>query len=104
MSFDEIHKVAEHSTPPDVNVPQTWGGLIVWALGKWGIGVVFLGLLVPVYQDLKSSNAQLATISTNNVRVLEALASKIENSNTAITRLDDAIRRIESREARASNP
>lgn len=100
MSLDELHQAAQQSTPPDVTVPQTWGGIIVWALGKWGIGIVFLALLVPVYQDLKTSNSHLASISTNNVRVLEALASKIEASNTAIQRLDDAIRRLESRTTR----
>jgi hypothetical protein len=96
MSKAEIHAIAESLTPPDVSVPQTWGGLIVWALGKWGIGVVFLALLVPVYQDLKTSNSQLATISTNNVRVLEALANKIEANNSALQRMDDAIRRLEA--------
>lgn len=96
MSKEEIHSIAESLTPPSVSVPQTWGGIIVWALGKWGIGVVFLALLVPVYQDLKTSNSQLAVISTNNVRVLEALAAKIEASNHAVQRLDDAIRRLES--------
>ena len=96
MSKDEIHSIAESQTPPEVNVPQTWGGLIVWALGKWGIGIVFLALLVPVYQDLKISNSQFATISSSNVRVLEALAAKIEAGNIAVQRLDEAIRRLES--------
>jgi hypothetical protein len=95
MSKEEILAVAESHTPPDVTVPHTWGGLIVWALGKWGIGVVFLALLVPVYQDLKTSNQQLAAISTSNVRVLEALAAKIEQGNHSMQRLDDAIRRLE---------
>jgi hypothetical protein len=102
MSKDEIHAAAESTTPPDVNIPYTWGGLIVWALAKWGIGVVFLALLVPVYQDLKTSNSQLAAISTNNVRVLEALASKIEASNVTVQRLADDIRRLEA--SNASRP
>jgi len=99
MSKEELHSLAQQSTPADITVPQTWGGILIWALGKWGIGVVFLALLVPVYQDLKTSNAQLASISTSNVRVLEALAAKMEASNTAVQRLDDAIRRLE-----AANP
>jgi hypothetical protein len=99
MSKDDLHALAESTTPPDINVPSTWGGIIIWALGKWGIGIVFLGLLVPVYQDLKFSNAQLASISSSNVRVLEALAAKIEASNVAVQRLDDALRRLE-----ATNP
>ena len=69
----------------------------MWALGKWGIGVVFLALLVPVYQDLKLSNSRWADQATQNIRVMEAMAAKIEASNTAITRLDDALRRLETR-------
>lgn len=95
MSLDDLHKIAEKSTPEEITVPQTWGGLLVWAIGKWGVGVVFLALLVPVYQDLKISNQQLAEISSANVRVLESLANKVENQNTAITRLDDSVRRLE---------
>jgi hypothetical protein len=103
MSKEELHEFAESTTPAEINVPKTWAGLAVWALGKWGIGVVFLALLVPVYQDLKISNSrfyeiirQNAEISTQNVRVMEALATKIEASNTAIQRLNDAIIRLEN--------
>jgi len=100
MSREDLHAVAEQTTPASVTVPSTWGGLIVWAVGKWGAGAVFLVLLVPVYQDLKASNNRLADISNKNVQVLEALANKIEASNQAVTRLDDALRRIEQHTAK----
>lgn len=100
MTLDSLHSAAESSTPSGINIPQTWGGLLVWALGKWGIGVVFLAMLVPVYQDLKASNATLAEISSANVRVLESLAAKVEASNAAISRLDETMRRLESANSR----
>ena len=96
MTLQNLHQAAEESTPAGINVPQTWGGILVWALGKWGIGVVFLAMLVPVYQDLKASNATMAEMSAANVRVLETLAAKVEASNAAISRLDDTVRRLES--------
>lgn len=103
MSLDELHQIAEKATPADVNVPQTWGGLLVWAVGKWGVGVVFLALLVPVYQDLKISNRQLAEISSANVRVLESLANKVETQNASIIRLNEAMLRLELTKQNAPN-
>ena len=107
MSLEELHSVAEQTTPSEVEVPKTWSGIAVWALGKWGIGVVFLALLIPVYQDLKVSNARFydvisknAEVSSQNVRVMEALAFKIENGNIATQRLEEAIHRLET----ARNP
>ena len=95
MSKDELHSIAVNSTPEVVNIPSSWGGLVVWAAGKWGVGVIFLMMLVPVYADLKESNRQIAELSRANVQVLTALAQKIDDSNQRIARLDDALRRIE---------
>jgi hypothetical protein len=97
MSKEELHELAQSSTPAEISVPETWGGLLIWAVGKWGVGIVFLALLVPVYQDLKLSNSRWADQATQNIRVMEALAAKIEASNSAIARLDDSLRRLEAR-------
>ena len=92
-----MHKIAKSTTPQDVEIPKTYTGLIVWALGKWGAGAVFLFLLMPVYQDLKESNKRVADISVANVEVLRALASKVDQSSMAIIRLDDAIRDLKDK-------
>lgn len=96
MSKEEIRTTASQTLPAGVQIPASWGGLIVWAVGKWGTGAVFLCLLVPVYMDLKASNERFAEIAQASARATDALATKIEISNSAILRLDDAIRRIES--------
>lgn len=101
MSLEDLHETAQANTPSTVNVPQTWGGLIVWAVGKWGVGVVFLMLLVPVYQDLKASNQQLADISKANVSILTSLAQQVEATNKTVERLDQTVQRLEL-ESRAS--
>ena len=95
MSISDLHETAQASTPEGVNIPQTWGGLIVWAVGKWGVGVVFLMLLIPVYQDLKASNQQLAEISRANVTILTSLAQNVEATNQNIQRLDATVQRLE---------
>jgi hypothetical protein len=94
---DHLHSLANQTTPAEVTVPHTWGGLIVWAAGKWGVGIVFLVLLVPVYQDLKESNKRVADITQANVQVLTALAAKIESTNAHVQRIDDSIRRLEGK-------
>jgi len=94
MSKEELYDIAKLSTPQSVNIPSTWGGLIVWAIGKWGVGVVFLLMLVPVYTDLKASNQQLAEVSKANVHVLMQLATRVEDANERTARIEESIRQI----------
>lgn len=100
MSLEELHETAQKSTPQEISVPQTWGGLIVWAVGKWGVGIVFLGLLVPVYQDLKASNHQLAEISRANVEILTTLSREVAQHGDGLRRLEDTMDRIIERNPR----
>lgn len=99
MTTENIHQLAESTTPKEVEIPKTYTGLVVWAVGKWGIGIVFAAFLIPVYQDLKASNQRLADISQANVQVLTALATKIDATNQQVQRMDDSIRRLETRPA-----
>jgi len=91
-----MHQLANASTPESVEIPKTYTGLIVWAVGKWGIGIVFAAFLIPVYQDLKASNQRLADISQANVQVLTALAQKVDNSVQQVQRVEESLRRLES--------
>lgn len=93
---DQLHQLAKETTPSTVDVPNTYTGLVVWAVGKWGIGVVFAAFLIPVYQDLKASNQRLADISQANVQVLTALAGRIDQMSSRVEHLDDTIRRLEN--------
>lgn len=94
MSKEELHEIAVASTPEHVNIPETWGGLLVWAIGKWGVGVVFAAMLVPVYADLKASNQQVAEISKANIIILTQLSAQIEDASSRTTRVEEAIREL----------
>ena len=96
MSREYLHAAAQADTPAAVQVPNSWPALVVWAVGKWGVGAIFLALLIPVYLDLKQSNERFAEIASSTARAVDALAIKIETCNTTIQRLDDAIRRLET--------
>lgn len=96
MAPENLHQMAVETTPQSVEIPKTYAGLIVWAIGKWGIGIVFAAFLVPVYQDLKESNMRLAAMTEANVEVLMALATKIDATNQQVQRMDDSLRRLET--------
>jgi hypothetical protein len=78
MTFDDIHQSAERSLPEDVSVPKTWAGIAVWAATRWGIGIVFGAMLIPVYQDLREANRELLKITQANVVAMQKLAESVE--------------------------
>lgn len=90
MSKEEIHAAATEDLPDSIAIPKTWPALIVWAIGKWGVGVVGFALVIPVYQDLKSSNERFAKLSEANVAAIQQLANQI-------TRIQDSVGRMEAR-------
>ena len=96
MCKKDLLTMAESTIPSSVSIPQSWAGLAVWAVGKWGAGAIFLVLLVPLYQDLKTSNARFASMTEANVRAMEALSHKMERTSAAIDQLAEDVRRIES--------
>lgn len=97
MDLQDLHQAATSSTSENVTIPQTWGGLIAFAIAKWGVGAVFLGLLVPVYMDLKTSNQQFVDIAKANVTTLTALAEQVRVNSEKTDQLARAVERLESK-------
>lgn len=95
MSKEEAIRNANHDTPPDVDVPHSWMGLILWAVGRWGFGVPIAIALVFVYQDLRlESNSKtdlirsITDVQHANVRALEAMSAAIISNSRAIEELE----------------
>ena len=90
MSRDEIHSFAENDTPAQIEIPNTWYGLIVWAVGRFGIGVVFTGLLAygiaVVYQDGRQDQTQLLDAYNNNTEVMSRVSVTIEQMAKQVDR------------------
>lgn len=93
MSQNELRHIAQQDTPSSVEVPPTWAGLITWAVGRFGVGVLFAGVfgwwLMTVYGDLRNDGA----------RVLAAFEKQSEtNAHTvvALQQLTLAVERISS--------
>lgn len=89
MSIEEIHETAQRTTPAEVDVPKSWCGLFIWAATKWGIGVVFGAMLIPVYQDLREANSQLLEITRANVIAMQNLSAAVDRQGHEIEKLAD---------------
>lgn len=97
MSKDELHEIAHHDTPDEVSVPNTWPALAVWAVGRFGIGIVFLAMLVLVYKDLRDSSNVMVEVVRANSTAIEALAHRTEQTNQKVDRIEAALTRDRER-------
>jgi hypothetical protein len=98
MSRDDLHSVANADTPRDIEIPNTWQGLIVWAVARFGVGIfvaiVFGFATKEVYSDMRADRLQLLDAYRDNTRAIQEFSSRVQSLQEA---MDDAHRR-------ASNP
>jgi hypothetical protein len=94
MSKDDLHNVASADSPRDVEIPNTWQGLIVWAVARFGVGMVVAGVFgyatKEIYSDMRADRLQLLDAYQDNTRVIQEFSSKIHNLTES---MDDAHRR-----------
>jgi hypothetical protein len=88
MSQEELHGIANHDTPSGIEVPNTWQGLIVWALARFGVGIAVAGVfgwgIVEVYADMRADRAQLLDAYKDAIHVMQAVATKLDAQTDAI--------------------
>lgn len=89
---DDMADQANKDTPQIVNVPQTMSALIVWAVGRFGIGIIGLFACWIFYSDMKLDRERTMAAFENqtkttmefrhaletNTKVLERMVSKID--------------------------
>lgn len=75
MTLKAAHGIAQSNTPSGVEVPHTWTGIVVWAVGKFGIGIIGFIAIVPLYLDLKASNERFAKITEANIQAITDAAT-----------------------------
>jgi cell division protein FtsB len=88
MSQDELHHIASRDTPDQIDVPNTWQGLVVWALARFGVGIavaaVFGWGIVHVYADMRADREQLLDAYKDAITVMQSVAAKLEAQTEAI--------------------
>ena len=87
MSKDTVHSLAEADTPAIVNVPNTWSGLLIWAVGRFGSGILIAALcvagIIRVYGDLRDQNQALIVLIKEQTAAssgLQTTLSELKNS------------------------
>lgn len=93
---EDLHNYANSTLPDSVKIPPTWQGLALWALGKWGVGAVFMGMVFFLYSDLRESNKQFADLVRSNIAAFTVLSARVDDSHGRVGTMSETIRRIES--------
>jgi hypothetical protein len=89
-----IYTMANKTTPPDVTVPETWTGVIVWALGKWGVGAVFMVMVYFLYLDLRASNDRFARLVEANTTAIHAFAQQVSENHSKVNEMKSTVSSI----------
>jgi hypothetical protein len=99
MSTDTLHAIAENDTPQAVHVPKSMHALIVWAVGRFGGGILLAAAcawaLSKVYDDHAKQTDRMLTL-------LESRAKADSELATALTLFKGAIDDI-AKEARTAH-
>lgn len=82
MSREELHDLAQKDSPEGVNIPNSWRGLISWAVIRFGVGiliaVVFGLMLKEVYRDMRADRAELFQAYVKSAEAFSRHASAME--------------------------
>lgn len=99
MSQDQIHDVASKDTPEGVAVPNTIGGLLMWAVGRFGgaavIAIAAAYALIRIYTDMQVQSANMVgDQKAMNAVVIEMVKESTKTtgeSTKAISELSEAV-------------
>lgn len=87
----QLARMVNADTPQGVYVPSQWTGIILWALGRFGIGIVFVYAAWMIYQDNKAltervikSNERWAEVQANTVQAMQSLKSAVDMNSAEI--------------------
>ena len=93
MSQDDLHDIANHTSPREIEIPNSWQALIVWAIAKFGVGIIatiVLGYAVShVYLDLTALNTRVLT-------AFELQTQAATANREAVLQMAETLRRIET--------
>lgn len=96
---DTLHKIAQGDTPEAVDVPHSLNGLIVWAVGRFGGGILLAlacgWALSKVYEDHARQTDRMMTL-------LEARAVSDSQLATALQSVKASVEEL-AKEARTAH-
>lgn len=81
MSTDTLHQIAQNDTPAAVHVPKDLNGLIVWAIGRFGGGILLAAACSTVKGEIWWTTSP--TVARNHAFVAQ-LATALGQSDAQI--------------------
>ena len=84
-----LHSIAQNDTPGTVEVPVSWAGLTLWAIGRFGGGVIIAIFAIYAWRDSNEQNKQL----TDNV--VKAYITQAAVQAQTVASLSDLSRALE---------
>lgn len=84
----KLHQLAEDDTPSRVSVPETWSGLLVWAVGRFGVGILMAvacgWALTRVYEDLSQQQKELMALLREEAKAKTEMTVTLNELRAAI--------------------
>lgn len=84
MTRKVAHRFASDDTPGRVSVPDSWPGIIMWALGRHGPIVLFVVSTWFLYQDNKANNAQILEVAKAQIAVNAQVVTQLTDLKISI--------------------
>lgn len=88
MSSETLHQIAQNDTPAAVQVPPTLNGLIVWAVGRFGGGILLAAAcawaLSKVYEDHAKQTDRMMTLLEARAAADSQLATAMLSVKTSM--------------------
>lgn len=85
---ERLHQIANADTPSAVEVPKGWNGLIMWAVGRFGGGILLAiacgWALSRVYDDHAKQTDRLMQILENRAVVDSSMTSALLGLRSAL--------------------
>lgn len=95
----QLTRMVNTDTPQGVYVPGQWTGIILWALGRFGIGIVFVYAAWMIYQDNKAltervikSNERWSEVQSATVQTIQSLKTAVDTNSAEIRALGNQYR------------
>lgn len=87
----QLTRMVNNDTPQGVYVPSQWTGIILWALGRFGIGIVFVYAAWMIYQDNKILTERLMAMTEKNMELQTKHIQVVESLNVEIRDLKNQL-------------
>lgn len=98
MGRNDLKKFADQDTPAAVDVPDSYAGLLVWAVGRFGTSIVVGALcawfLTRVYTDYHAQTDRLIGIFEKRAVVDADLVESLREVQGSVTALTTEVRTL----------